>query len=108
MSGDGAGVPPPPPPAPPGRHGGGGHLALGIMAGFFLLLIVYLLLILVAGPSWVAAFAPVAVFLVVAIVLTVRPSTRMFGTGLLIGLGAWALIGGGLCIPLLIPTGGVA
>ena len=108
MSTDGPNIPPPPPrPATP-PQGGGGYLALGIFAGFFVLLIVYLLVILYAGPSWAAAFAPVTIFLVLAIVLTIRPATRMFGAGLLIGLGAWALIGGGLCIPLLIPQAGLA
>jgi hypothetical protein len=100
--------PPPPPPATPPRQGGGGFLALGIVAGFVVLFAVYLALVFLAGPSWAAAFTPIAVILVIAIVLTVRPRTRMFGAGLLIGIGAWALLGGGLCIPLLIPTGGVA
>jgi hypothetical protein len=110
MTNGGTGVPPyePPPPATPPRRGGGGFLALGIVAGFFVLFAVYLALVFLAGPSWAAAFAPVGVFLVIAILLTIRPRTRMFGAGLLIGLGAWALIGGGLCIPLLIPYGGVA
>lgn len=109
MSADGPGVPPPPPPSqPPARQGGGGLLALGIVTGFIVLFAVYLAIIFLADPSWAAAFAPIGVFLVIAIILTVRPRTRMFGTGLLIGLGAWTLIGGGLCIPLLIPAGGVA
>ncbi|MFC0681894.1 hypothetical protein ACFFGH_29015 [Lysobacter korlensis] len=99
---------PPPPDRPPQRQGGGGFLALGIVTGFAVLFSVYLALVFLAGPSWAAAIAPIVVFLVVAIVLTVRPRTRMFGAGLLIGLGVWALLGGGLCVPLLIPSGGVA
>jgi hypothetical protein len=112
MSAGGPEGPPPPyqpPTGPPPRPGGGGAmLAVGIILGFVVLFAVYLLLVLYAGPSWIAAFAPVVVFLAVGIVLAVRPRTRMLGAGLLIGLGAWALLGGGLCVPLLIPTGGLA
>jgi hypothetical protein len=110
--------PPPPPDQPPPYEppdqsarrppGAGALIALGIVTGFVVLFVVYLAIVFLAGPSWASAFAPIGVFLVLAIVLTVRPRTRMFGTGLLIGMGAWALLGGGLCIPLLIPTGGVA
>ena len=105
-------VPPTPPPPPPGepapRRGGGGFLALGILAAYGVLFVVYLAVLYFVGPSWPSAFGPVILFLVVAIVLTVRPRTRMFGTGLLIGLGVWVLLGGGLCIPLLFPQGGFA
>ncbi|HEU4668417.1 MAG TPA: hypothetical protein VFS79_12225 [Arthrobacter sp.] len=48
-----------------------------------------------AGP---AAFIPIAVYLVVAIVLAVRPRTSRWGTGLLIGLGIFTLLGGGICV----------
>ena len=99
---------PPPPGGPPQRSGGGAFLALGIVAGFAVLFLVYLAIIVLVGPSWASAFAPVVLFLILAIVLTVRPRTRMFGAGLLIGLGVWALLGGGLCIPLLIPQAGLA
>ena len=102
-------TPPPPPEQPPPRQrGGGGFLALGAVLGFAVLFLVYLLIVFFVGPSWASAFAPVVLFLVAAIVLTARPRTRMFGAGLLIGLGAWALLGGGLCIPLLIPQSGLA
>jgi hypothetical protein len=99
---------PPPDQSAPRPPGGGAFLALGIIAGFVVLYLVYLALVFLAGPSWAAAFAPVILFLAVAIVLTVRPRTRMFGTGLLIGLGVWVLLGGALCIPLLIPQAGFA
>jgi hypothetical protein len=99
--------PPPPPPGPPPRMSGAGLLWLGILAGFGVLFVVYLLIIFLIGPSWASALAPIVVFLIVAIVLAVRRRTRMFGSGLLIGLGVWALLGGGLCIPLLIPSGGL-
>ena len=48
-----------------------------------------------AGP---AAFIPIAVYLVVAIVLAVRPRTSRLGAGLLIGLGIFILLGGGVCV----------
>jgi hypothetical protein len=77
------------------------------MAGFGVLFIVYLLIIFFIGPSWASAFAPIVLFLILAVLLAVRRRTRMFGTGLLIGLGVWAILGGGLCVPLLIPSGGL-
>ncbi|MBE4719012.1 hypothetical protein [Pseudarthrobacter sp. AB1] len=48
-----------------------------------------------AGP---AAFIPIAVYLLVAIVLAVRPRTSRLGAGLLIGLGVFILVGGGICV----------
>lgn len=48
-----------------------------------------------AGP---AAFIPVAVYLGLAIVLAVRPGTSRLGAGLLIGLGIFTLLGGGICV----------
>lgn len=47
------------------------------------------------GPS---AFIPIVVFLAVAIVLSVRPGTSRWGAGLLIGLGIFTLLGGGICV----------
>ena len=51
-----------------------------------------------AGP---AAFIPVAAYLVVAVVLAVRPRTSRLGAGLLIGLGVFTLLGGGVCVGML-------
>jgi hypothetical protein len=48
-----------------------------------------------AGP---AAFIPIAVYLAVAVVLAVRPRTSRLGAGLLIGLGVFTLLGGGICV----------
>lgn len=48
-----------------------------------------------AGP---AAFIPVAVYLGLAVVLAVRPGTSRLGAGLLIGLGIFTLLGGGICV----------
>jgi hypothetical protein len=47
------------------------------------------------GPS---AFIPVAVYLLVAIVLAVQPRTSRWGAGLLIALGIFTLLGGGVCV----------
>jgi hypothetical protein len=51
-----------------------------------------------AGP---AAFIPIAVYLAVAVVLAVRPPTSRLGAGLLIGLGVFTLLGGGICVGIL-------
>ena len=48
-----------------------------------------------AGP---AAFIPIAVYLAIAIVLAVRPRTSRLGAGLLMGLGIFTLLGGGICV----------
>lgn len=56
-----------------------------------------------AGP---AAFLPIAVYLVVAIVLAVRPRTSPLGAGLLMGLGIFTLLGGGLCVGYLAQMSG--
>jgi hypothetical protein len=47
------------------------------------------------GPS---AFIPIAVYLLVAIVLAVQRRTSRWGAGLLIGLGIFTVLGGGVCI----------
>lgn len=51
-----------------------------------------------SGPR---TFIPIAAYLVVAVVLTVRPRTSGLGAGLLIGLGIFTLLGGGLCVAYL-------
>ncbi|WP_427004376.1 hypothetical protein [Pseudarthrobacter sp. H2] len=51
-----------------------------------------------AGP---AAFIPIAVYLAIAIVLAVRPRTSRLGAGLLMGLGIFTLLGGGICVGFL-------
>ena len=48
-----------------------------------------------AGP---AALIPIAAYLAIAIVLAVRPRTSQWGAGLLIGLGIFTLLGGGICV----------
>ncbi|HEY9355606.1 MAG TPA: hypothetical protein VIQ52_04805 [Arthrobacter sp.] len=47
------------------------------------------------GPS---AFVPIAGYLAIAIILAVRPATSRWGAGLLIGLGIFTLLGGGICV----------
>ena len=48
-----------------------------------------------AGP---AVFIPIGVYLAIAGVLAVRPRTSGLGAGLLIGLGIFILLGGGICV----------
>ena len=48
-----------------------------------------------AGP---AVFIPIGVYLAIAGVLAVRPRTSRLGAGLLIGLGIFTLLGGGICV----------
>jgi hypothetical protein len=47
------------------------------------------------GPS---AFIPIAGYLAIAIMLAVWPPTSRWGAGLLIGLGIFTLLGGGVCV----------
>ncbi|MET3176622.1 UNVERIFIED_ORG: hypothetical protein ABIB52_004497 [Arthrobacter sp. UYCu721] len=47
------------------------------------------------GPS---AFIPIAGYLAIAIILAVWPPTSRWGAGLLIGLGIFTLLGGGICV----------
>jgi hypothetical protein len=47
------------------------------------------------GPS---AFIPIGVYLATAVVLAVRPRTSRWGAGMLIGLGIFTLLGGGVCV----------
>jgi hypothetical protein len=48
-----------------------------------------------AGP---AVFIPIGAYLAIAGVLTIRPRTSGLGAGLLIGLGVFILLGGGICV----------
>ena len=54
------------------------------------------------GPS---AFIPVAGYLAIAIILAVWPPTSRWGAGLLIGLGIFTLLGGGICVGALAQMG---
>lgn len=110
MSEDNPDVPrnPPPPsreeePPPEPRRG---SMVLGILLGAVALYALYFgttagiapdegYKTFLAGP---AAFIPIAAYLAVAVVLAVRPRTSRLGAGLLIGLGIFILLGGGICV----------
>ena len=102
---------PPPPPGgeepPPGPRGG--FMALGILRGAAALYALYFgttsgiapdqgYRTFLAGP---AVFIPIVVYLAVAGLLAVRPRTSQLGAGLLIGLGVFTLLGGGICVAAL-------
>lgn len=88
----------------------GGSLGLGAVVGAVALYAVYVLGTMAQGPyAWSASvlavpapFIPIILYLAVAIVLAVRRRTALWGAGLLIGLGAFVLLGGGLCIGFLV------
>ncbi|UEL29682.1 hypothetical protein KTR40_06075 [Pseudarthrobacter sp. L1SW] len=92
----------------------GGHLGLGTVVGALLLYVLYLWTTVGVGPPYAwsnslfagpAAFVPLAVYLGLAIVLAVDPRTSRWGAGLLIGLGIFTLLGGGLCVAGLVQAG---
>ena len=111
MSDEPAETPPPPPnqkdpaPQPPKS----GSMSMGAFFGALALYAIYVLGTMARGPyAWSATFLsipapfiPIALYLVVAIALAVFPRTSRLGTGLLIGLGAFLLLGGGLCVTFL-------
>ncbi|WP_426988129.1 hypothetical protein [Pseudarthrobacter sp. Y6] len=101
-------LPPPREEAPPSEPGLG-LMVLGILLGVPALYALYFgttrgiapdegYKTFLAGP---AAFIPIAVYLAVAIVLAVRPRTSRLGAGLLMGLGVFTLLGGGVCVAAL-------
>lgn len=82
-----------------------GPMGFGILFGATALYALYVGVPMASsGPSSMrflvgpAAFIPIAVYLVVAGVLAVTPRTSRWGAGLLIGLGIFTLLGGGLCV----------
>lgn len=127
MSG-GSGAPPPPPPGagPPGGWGGpppgpspfptpppprpvGKHLVLGALLG------VAVAVVLPLGFGWLDAtiggvgslvLLGLALALVLAVVLTALPRTRMLGAGMFIGFGVVLVAGAGLCVAILASLGG--
>ncbi|ADX72446.1 hypothetical protein Asphe3_12690 [Pseudarthrobacter phenanthrenivorans Sphe3] len=85
-----------------------GSMGLGILLGAVALYGLYLVVpVVFGGPYGVrfltgpSTFVPIAVYLAIAIVLAVRPRTARWGAGLLIGLGIFTLLGGGLCVSFL-------
>jgi Ca2+/Na+ antiporter len=111
MSDNTSDAPPPAPnqddPAPQAPKSG--SMSMGAFFGALALYAVYVLGTMAQGPyAWSATFLsipapfiPIALYLAVAIVLAVRRRTSRLGTGLLIGLGAFLLLGGGLCVTFL-------
>jgi hypothetical protein len=109
MSEDNPDDPRNPPPRPeqeePSAEREGSRMLLGMALGALALYVLYLgLPMAFAGPYNIrfltgpSAFIPIAVYLAVAIVLAVRPRTSRWGAGLLIGLGIFTLLGGGICV----------
>ncbi|MFJ6027791.1 hypothetical protein ACIQCN_10040 [Pseudarthrobacter sp. NPDC092424] len=106
MSEDNSDVPQDPPPHRKEPQPIRGLMALGILVGAVALYALYFgttagiapdqgYRTFLAGP---AVFIPIAVYLAVAGILTVRPRTSQLGAGLLIGLGVFTLLGGGVCV----------
>lgn len=82
-----------------------GPMGYGILLGTLALYAIYVgIPIAVGGPNKMrfltgpSAFIPIGLYLLVAIVLAVRPGTSRWGAGLLIGLGVFTLLGGGICV----------
>lgn len=77
----------------------------GLFAGIGAVALLFGLSVALANIRWVPNYIGFLLFLAyvaAAIVLTVRSSTMRFGAGLLIAIGAWMLIGAGLCVAALI------
>lgn len=96
---------------PPPRDG---QLGLATVFGALGLFVIYLWATMAVGPpmAWAdsllagpSALVPVIVYLGMAIVLAVEPRTARTGAGLLIGLGIFTLLGGGLCVGSLVQVG---
>jgi hypothetical protein len=120
MSGGPPDVPEIPPPPPGPGEGGripvprGGSMVYGVLSGALMLYVVYVgALMFIGGPfawsgsilaGW-ATFIPVVLYLLLAVPLAARRETSRFGTGMLIGLGVFTLLGGGLCIGSLAQAG---
>ena len=82
-----------------------GPLGFGILLGTTALYAIYVgVPVAFGGPASMrfltgpSAFIPIAVYLLVAIMLAVQPRTSRWGAGLLIGLGIFTLLGGGICV----------
>lgn len=103
----------PPPPVPPGRpkRFSGAMVAVGVVSGMVLAVGLPLLLLSVlagigpdqAAVGWTFVGLGVLVPAVVGGVLVARgsPERRGFGLGLLIGWATATLVGGGLCVALI-------
>lgn len=86
-----------------------GPMGFGILLGTTALYALYLgIPIVLGGPyntrflTGPVAFVPMAGYLAIAILLAVWPPTSRWGAGLLIGLGIFTLLGGGVCVGALV------
>jgi hypothetical protein len=82
-----------------------GPMGFGILLGTTALYALYVGIPIVFGGPYnmrfligPVAFVPIAGYLAIAILLAVWPPTSRWGAGLLIGLGIFTLLGGGLCV----------
>ena len=81
----------------------------GLLAGIAALTFLGWASLALASVNGAPGFLGLALFiayLAAAIVLAVRPRTTRFGAGLLLAIGAWILLGAGLCVALIVGTGG--
>ncbi|GAA2199490.1 hypothetical protein [Sinomonas flava] len=96
----------------PEKRDRGGFLPIGLAVGLAFL---YLMGIFYIAPRAiprlnadaplvdnVLMWAPLALYAVAAVVLTLVRRTSMTGAGLLIALGVWLLLGGELCISAMV------
>ena len=79
---------------------------LGVLGLFVVYLILFFTVGAPAGRIGPLAYVPAALYLAGAIVAVVLPKSRRLGSGMLLGLGIWLIIGGGVCIAGLAGTGG--
>ncbi|ASN53061.1 hypothetical protein [Sinomonas sp. R1AF57] len=101
-------------PAGPGpeKRDRGGFLPIGLAVGLaflYLVGIVYIAPRAIPRQNSIAPltenvllWAPLVLYAVVAVVLTLVRRTSMTGAGLLIALGVWLLLGGELCISAMV------
>lgn len=97
------------PPGPPARPPGGGSIVLGLVVGILVLGGLGWLTFYTAATSIpvVSVVAPwlIPAYLVAAVTLALIRTTTRFGSGLLIAIGAWFVIGAGLCVALIAGVG---
>jgi hypothetical protein len=82
----------------------------GIAVGVAVLIVTYFAVSLPNGLTspigvGLVALIPLVVYVVLAVVLAARGRTALFGTGLLLGLGVWLLIGGEYCVSFHVGSG---
>jgi ABC-type uncharacterized transport system permease subunit len=96
--------PPPPPPRPPEPRRRGNSIWVGLASGMLALGLFGAAAAALTFPAWfngIMYWLPFLAYIVAAIILAARPTTSRFGSGLLLAIGAWLVIGAGLCVALL-------